>query len=494
MKQPVKMLAFDFGASSGRAILGILENDKLRVEEIHRFSNDPVEINGSLYWDILRLFHEVKQGILKCTQLGHRDISSIAADTWGVDFGLLDEQGNMLGNPYHYRDKRTNGMMDIISEIIPKEELYKITGIECMWFNTILQIFSMKHSNSPQLKEAKTLLLMPDLFNYFLTGVQAVEYSVASTTQLLDAYGRTWSDDIIKRLGLPREIFAEIVQPGTQLGLLTEGLAKELGVPRYKVVTTASHDTQSAIVAVPANDEDFVYISCGTWSLMGVESDTPLINEKSSRLAITNEGGVGGKITLLKNIMGFWLIQECRRQWEKEGQKFSYAELESMAYDVKPLVSFIDPDHHSFIAPGDMPERIKEFCRGTNQQVPEIRGEIVRCIAQSLAFKYRSTVESLEEVRGESYPVIHMVGGGIKDTLLCQLTANATGRKVVAGPVEATSVGNLLIQAMALGKIKNLQHIRQIVRNSFETREYLPEETGVWDKEYERYKQVVSKT
>jgi rhamnulokinase len=493
MQKPVKMLAFDFGASSGRALLGVFDGEKLKIEEIHRFSNDPVEVNGSLYWDTLRLFHEIKQGIQKCVLNGHKDISSIAIDTWGVDFGLLDEKGDLLGNPYHYRDKRTNGMMEKIFQIIPKEELYNKTGIEFMWFNTILQIYSMKVNNSPLLREAKTLLLTPDLFNYFLTGVKATEYSIASTTQLLDPEKGTWSEDIISQLGLPKDIFVDIVQPGTVIGTLRDEIAKELGVPKVKVVTAASHDTQSAIASVPAEEDNFAYISCGTWSLMGIEEDKPIINEKSSRLLVTNEGGVEGKATVLKNIMGLWLVQECKRQWDREGKNLSFADLENLCQASKPFESFIDPGHESFISPGDMPSRIKEFCRTTGQPMPETEGEIVRCIMQSLALKYRVTVEALEDLAAKELSVIHMVGGGIKDKVLCQFTANATGRRVVAGPTEATAIGNLMVQAMALGLVRDLKEIRQVVRNSFEPVVYEPADVNDWNLAFEKYKGIVEK-
>jgi rhamnulokinase len=486
----MKMLAFDFGASSGRAILGIFDGNRLVIEEIHRFTNEPVEVNGSLYWDILRLFYEIKQGILKCVQKGHRDIATMAVDTWGVDFGLLDGQGNLLGNPYHYRDKRTRGMKEAVAQIISKEDLYKKTGIEFMWFNTILQLYSMTRSGSPLLKEAKTLLLTPDLFNYFLTGVKATEYSIASTTQLLDARSGRWAEDIIEKLGLPGELFTDIIQPGSVIGALSKELSQELGISGVRVVAAAGHDTQSAIVAVPTEEEDFIYISCGTWSLMGVESESPIINEKSYKLSYTNEGGVGGKITLLKNIMGLWLIQECRKQWENDGTACSYAELEEMAGSAGQFVSFIDPGSEAFIQPGDMPERIREYCRKTGQPVPQTKGEIVRCIAQSLALKYKLTVESLEELLDRKLPVIHMVGGGIKDKLLCQLTANATGRRVIAGPVEATAIGNLMIQAMAAGQVEGLRGIRRVVKNSFPITVYEPQDTKQWDEACLMFKKV----
>lgn len=491
MKNVVKMLAFDIGASSGRAILGVFDGGRLATEEIHRFANEPVKVNGSLYWDILRLFFEIKQGIHKCVQKGHRDIDTMAVDTWGVDFGLLDGQGNLLGNPYHYRDKRTNGMIEAVSRVISKEELYKKTGIEFMWFNTILQLYSMKRSGSPLLKEAGTLLLTPDLLNYFLTGVKATEYSIASTTQLLNAESGRWDGDIIKMLELPEELFTDIIQPGTVIGPVLQELSQELGISGVKVVATAGHDTQSAIAAVPTEEEDFAYISCGTWSLMGVESDNPVINEKSYKMSCTNEGGVGGKITLLKNIMGLWLIQECRRQWENDGDACGYAELEEMAGSAEPFISFIDPDSEAFIQPGDMPERIRDYCRKTGQPVPETKGEIARCIAQSLALKYKLTFVSFEELLGRKLPVIHMVGGGIKDELLCRLTADATGRRVIAGPVEATAVGNLMIQAMAAGQVKDLRGIRWVVKNSFPITVYDPQDTKQWDEACLKFKKVI---
>lgn len=491
MSDAIKMLAIDLGASNGRAILGILEDKKLTLQEVHRFSNDPVMVNGNLYWDILRLFHEIKQGVLNCVRLGHRDIHSIAVDTWGVDFGLLDGKGNLLGNPYHYRDKRTGGMMEKLQELISKEELYNTTGIEFMWFNTILQLYSMKRENSTLLNEAKTLLLTPDLLNYFLSGVKTSEYSIASTTQLLDAYAKCWSDKIIDKLDIPRGIFTDIIPSGTIIGELTEELSKELGIQNLKVIAVAGHDTQSAIAAVPTEDEDFAYISCGTWSLMGFESNQPIINEKSMNLSVTNEGGVGGKITVLKNIMGLWLIQECKRHWDNEGQGCTFAELDEKVIHAKPFISFVDPDDISFIAPGNMPERIREYCRKTGQPVPETKGEVVRCITQSLALKYRMTLEKLEDLLGRKLPVIHMVGGGIKDKLLCRFTAEATGRSVIAGPIEASSIGNILVQAMALGKVKDLKEIRSIVKTSFPIVTYTPTEKELWDKAYDVYKELI---
>ncbi len=491
MEDAVKMLAFDFGASSGRAMLGTLQEGHLELKEIHRFSNDPVNVTGGLHWDTLRLLHEIKQGILKCVNGGDRDIASMAIDTWGVDFGLLDERGELIGNPYHYRDKRTRGMMEKVFEIMPQKQLYMKTGIQLMELNTVFQLFSMIYSGSSQMSQAKTLLLTPDLFNYFLTGVKATEYSIASTTQLLDPVKKQWSEEIIEKLGIPRGIFTDIVMTGTVIGNLSAEICDELGVKPISVIAAAGHDTQAAVASVPACRDDFVYISCGTWSLMGVETDSPILNDKSFCMSFTNEGGINNKITFLKNIMGLWLIQECKRQWDREGKKLSFAAMESMAREAGSVKCFIDPDDQLFVLPGNMPERIERYCRNTGQYVPQSAGEVVMCICQSLALKYRMTVESLEQVLGRKLPVIHMVGGGIKDKLLCSLTADVTGREVIAGPVEATSVGNLVIQSMALGKVKNIREARGIVRDSFPTEIFKPRDSQRWDQPYETFKNII---
>lgn len=491
MSNKTKMLAFDFGASSGRAILGVFNGEMLDLQEIHRFPNEPVEIRGSLYWDILRLYHEIRQGIQKCANGGHRDLDSIAVDTWGVDFGLLDENGNLLCNPYHYRDVNTEGIMEEVFKLIPGDELYSKTGLQHMRFNTVFQLFSMKYRNLPAFKQAKTMLLTPDLFNYFLTGIKAAEYSIASTTELIDPYRGNWSVDIINKLGLPDYIFPDLVQTGSIIGGLSNEIVHESGILKAVVIATASHDTQSAIASVPAEGDDFAYISCGTWSLMGIESDSPIINEKSSLMAFTNEKGIEGKTTFLKNIMGLWLIQECKHQWDREGNNVSFTELEEMASAAKPFINFINPENDVFMAPGDMPSRIKIYCADTKQPVPETKGEIIRCIYQSIALKYKMTLDMLEEISGKQLNAIHMVGGGIKDKTLCAFTASATGRKVIAGPVEATSVGNLMIQALGLGKIKNLAEIRKVVKASFPTTAYEPVDTSAWLEAYEYYKRYI---
>ncbi len=494
MKKVYKYLAFDFGASSGRAMLAKFDGEKITLEEKHRFSNDPVNINGNLYWDVLRLFFEIKQGILKCVNSGDRDIDSIGIDTWGVDYGLLDKNGKLLENPYHYRDKRTEGMYDEAFKLVPKEEIFKNTGIAFNWFNTVYQLLSASRSGDFALKNADTLLFMPDLFNYFLTGEKKTEYTVASTSQMFDSEKHEWAYDMLKKMNIPTDMLTDVIYPGEIVGKVKKELAEELGIDEVPVVAVASHDTGSAVASVPVTDtKDFIYISSGTWSLMGVELDKPNISDKALKHNFTNEGGVDKTIRFLKNIMGMWLIQESKRQWEREGAVLSFNDLEQAARSSEPFASFIDPDYEEFQTPGNMPERIREYCRKTGQKVPETKGEVIRCIAESLAFKYRSTVEGMEEVTGNTYNVINIVGGGIKDKMICQFSANATKRTVSAGPVEATSIGNVIVQAIASGAVKNLQEGREIVRRSFDIAEYTPADSEEWDKAYETWKKIVNK-
>ena len=492
MKKNYKFLAFDFGASSGRAMLATFDGEKITLEEKHRFSNDPVDINGSLHWDVLRLFFEIKQGILKCANSGDRDIDCIGIDTWGVDYGLLDANDKLLGNPYHYRDTRTDGMYDKAFAVVPKEEIYAETGIAFNWFNTLFQLLSAKLSKDVALENAKTMLFMPDLFNYFLTGEKKVEYTIASTSQMFDSRTHTWAKDLLKKLDIPTDIFPEMVYPGQVVGTVKPELAEELGIAEVPVIAVASHDTGSAVASVPVVDEkDFIYISSGTWSLMGVELDSPNVSEDALNYNYTNEGGVNKTIRFLKNIMGLWLIQESRRQWDREGELLSFDELEKQANEATPFASLIDPDYPAFQTPGNMPRRIREYCEKTGQKVPETKGEIVRCIAESLAFKYRQTIEGMEDVNGKKYNSVHIVGGGIKDKMICRFTANATKRVVEAGPVEATSIGNVLVQAMAVGAISDLNEGRKVVKNSFDIARYEPEDSEAWDNAYAKWLEII---
>lgn len=484
-----KVLAFDFGASGGRAMCGTFDGEKISIEELHRFSNDPVILNGTMYWDVLRLFFEIKQGLIKAKKCGR--IESIGIDTWGVDFGLLDSEGRLLENPVHYRDSRTAGMLKESFSMIEKEKFYKITGNQFMEINTAFQLLSLLKNRKELLDRTDKMILMPDLFNYFLTGEKKAEYSIASTTQLLDAAKGTWSDEVISALGLPRHIFPEIVPTGTKIGVLTDEICTELGLDKIEVMAVAGHDTQSALVAVPASEEDFIFLSCGTWSLLGTELAEPIINDKSEYYNITNEGGYGGKISFLKNIIGLWCIQESRRQWIREGQEYGFGELEKMAKEAPSLRSFIDPDAPEFTPAGDVPGRIREFCRKTGQPVPESIGEVVRCINESLAMKYRHAMEEIKECTGKEYETVYMVGGGTQSALLCQFTANACGCRVSAGPVEATVLGNVALQLMASGDITSLADARSIIKRSQDIGIYEPENTADWDEAYERFKKIL---
>ena len=384
-----KVLAFDFGASGGRAMCGTFDGEKITIEELHRFSNDPVILNGTMYWDVLRLFFEIKQGLIKAKKCGK--IESIGIDTWGVDFGLVDAEGRLLENPVHYRDSRTEGMLEESFKMIDKQKFYEITGNQFMEINTAFQLLYLLKNRKDLLDRADKMILMPDLFNYFLTGQKKAEYSIASTTQLLDAKKGEWSGEVIDALKLPENIFPEIVPTGTKIGELTDEICNELGLDKIDVMAVAGHDTQSALVAVPAAEDDFIFLSCGTWSLLGTELPAPIINEKSEHYNITNEGGYGRKTSFLKNIIGLWCIQESRRQW----MEYGFGELEIMAKEAEPLKSFIDPDAPEFTPAGDIPSRIREFCKKTGQPVPETIGEVVRCINQSLAMKYRHAMAKI---------------------------------------------------------------------------------------------------
>jgi len=487
----LNLLAFDFGASSGRAILGRFDGKKLSIEEMHRFSNDPVKIGGHTYWDVLRLFWETKQGLLKFVHNVDGELSSIGIDTWGVDFGLLDSSGELLGNPYHYRDGQTEGMMEKAFAVIPKERIYGYTGIAFQKFNTIYQLLALKERNSPILEKADTLLFMPDLLAYFLTGEKCTEYTEASTGQLVEARSRTWCTELIRALGLPDNIFTGIQQPGTIRGNISSSISEELNTSRVPVVAVATHDTGSAVVAVPAVEEDYVYLSSGTWSLMGVEVKEPIINEQALQWNYTNEGGAENTYRFLKNIMGLWIIQECKRVWDRQGAVYSFAQLEEMARNSQPFKMFIDPDHDDFYAPSNMPQAIQNYCERTGQEVPQTKGEILRCVYESLAMKYRWTIERLERILNRPLKVLHIVGGGTRDKLLNQFTANAINKPVICGPTEATAIGNLMMQAKALGEVANLQEIRQVIGASFPTEDYMPQDVEAWDEAYERFLKVI---
>ncbi len=484
-----RVLAFDFGASSGRAIVGVFDGEKIELREVHRFSNDPVTINGTVYWDVQRLFFEIKQGILKAKEDGGFD--SIGIDTWGVDFGLLRKDGTLIENPIHYRDKRNDGMVEKAKKYMSHEEMYDITGIQFMDFNSIFQLLSLKENRPYILEEADTLLFMPDLLAYMLSGVKSTEYSIATTSQMVDLKTQTWSEKILKDFGINKDILTPIAATGTVIGKLSGEICEELGVPAADIVSVASHDTQSAITAVPCEEEDFAFISSGTWSLFGTEVKEPVINEASKKLNVTNEGGYNYTTAFLKNICGLWLIQESRRQWIREGNEYSYAQLEEMALNSKPFQCFIDPDAPEFGVMGNLPKRVKEYCEKTGQYIPQTVGEIVRCIYESLALKYRFTFDGIMECTEKKYDRIHVMGGGTKDKLLLDMTAQSCNVPVYGGPIEATALGNIAVQLMSSGDISDIKEARKIIAQGENLKEYLPHNRDTWEEAYEKFQSII---
>lgn len=482
-------LAFDLGAESGRAILGKLTAGRLELEQLHRFPNTPVRLPTGMYWDTLRLFHEIGEGLSAAGRGRGLQIDGIGIDTWGVDFALLGRDGALVDNPRHYRDARNNGIVERMCGLVPRAEIFRQTGIQFMQINSLCQLVAARLENSPSLDTAETLLFMPDLFHYYLTGVKRAELTIASTSQFYNPVERRWATELFDRFGLSSRILPEIISPGTRLGTLLPHVADAAGVGSIPVYATAAHDTAAAVAAVPADGDGWCYISSGTWSLMGVEIDAPLVGEKALELNFTNEMGAEGKVRLLKNIAGLWVLQECRRAWARAGAEYSYEQLAQMASDAPPFVAAIDPD--AFLEPGHMPERIAEFCRKSGQQIPEQPGAMCRVVLESLALRYRQVVENLETLTERPIRVIHIVGGGSKNRLLNQLAADATGRRVVAGPVEATAAGNVLVQAMGAGELRALKEAREVVRQSFELETFEPSGAD-WSDAWRRYRHVVN--
>ena len=483
----VGLLAFDLGAESGRAMLGHLQDGLLKLEEIHRFPNLPLRVGASLHWDVLRLWGEVQQGLKLAAQSCGQDLRSLGVDTWGVDFGLLAADDSLIGNPYHYRDSRTDGMLDWTFQRLSRQEIYQTTGIQFMQLNSLYQLLAMVKSHAPALEIASRFLTMPDLFNFWLTGRKVNEFTNATTTQCYDPGRGEWAWEMLQKLGIPTQLFGEILQPGTVLGELLGPVAEECDCPQIPVVLPASHDTGSAVAAVPASAPDYIYLSSGTWSLMGVELNHSLINSETLAYNFTNEGGVNGTIRFLKNIMGLWLVQECRREWTRSGMSYTYQELSAMASAAPAFVAFVDPSDARFLPPGDMVCRLQSFCRETGQPVPDTHPALIRCALESLALEYRWVAERLEKLLQRPLPVIHIIGGGSQNQLLNQFTANATGRQVIAGPVEATAIGNLLVQALGLGLLASLSEARAVVRNSFDVQYYQPMERQAWEDAYGAY-------
>jgi rhamnulokinase len=485
--QTENYLAIDLGAESGRAMLGSFDGERLSLEEVHRFPNPGIRVLGSLHWDVLRLFEEMKTGL---GQAAARKPASLGVDTWGVDFALLDRNGGLVANPFHYRDSRTNGMMAQVLDIVPKKEIFEHSGLQFMEINTLFQLFSMKGATA--LDSAATFLMMPDLFHYWFTGRKACEFTDATTTQFFDPRNKAWATGLLAKLGLPVDIYPEIVPPGTVWGDLTGAVAEECGVDRLTVVAPACHDTGSAVAAVPASGADWAFLSSGTWSLLGVEVPQPYVNDIVLERNFTNEGGVWGTTRLLKNICGMWLLEECRRDWARQGIETNYGKLLAAAQKQPAFRSLFNVNDPSFVAPCGMPARIAELCRRTGQAVPQSPGGFVRAIFESLALAYRLVIDDVKAITGRRARTLHIVGGGSQNEVVCQYAADATGMQVVAGPVEATSLGNVLLQAMAMGRVADGSQAREIVRRSFEPRKYEPgQDRAAWQDAAGRLKDLM---
>jgi rhamnulokinase len=494
MKETVNFLSIDLGASSGRVLLGRWDGVCFGLKELHRFPNGPIEIWGHQHWDVLRLWMEIKTGLSRYSDQFNSSLAGIGVDTWGVDFALLDAAGNLLGSPYHYRDSRTDGMMEIVFQRIPRQDIFKKTGIQSMQINTLYQLFSMAQSDDSMLRKADTLLMMADLFHYWLSGQKAVEFTIATTSQMVNMRERQWASDLLDRLEIPTHVLPTITSSGTILGDLKPTLMVEVGLKaRVPVIAAGSHDTASAVAAIPGLDDSSVYISSGTWSLMGVELLEPIINDQVLSRNFTNEGGVGNTIRLLKNLTGLWLLQESRRQWQKDGQDYTWDALIVMGEQAKPFRCLIDPDARDFRSPSNMPRAIVSYCRRTGQTEPTSVGGIVRCCLESMALKYRWVLESLEALTNRQFKTIRIVGGGSQNRLLSQFTADACRRLVVTGPVEATALGNVMLQAIASGHLSDISAGREAIATSIDQHHLEPKSDDAWEVAYDRFCKTLQK-
>lgn len=479
-------LAFDLGASSGRAILGIFNDNLLELKEVHRFKNQMLHIHGSYFWNIYSLFAELKTGLKKCISESGVQPDAIGIDTWGVDYALLSREGNLVGIPYAYRDHRTDTAMKDFFRIMPKEQVYALTGIQFLQFNTLFQLFAAVQLKHSSLDIADRLLFTPDVLSFLFTGIKKNEYTIASTSQMLKPWKPEWEPVLFEAAGIPGKLVGEIIQPGTVLGNILPEICEETGSSEIPCIAVAGHDTASAVVSVPAEGKNWAYLSSGTWSLLGIESPVPLVSPQTLEMNFTNEGGVDGTTRFLKNIMGMWLIQECKRIWDQE-KEIEWGEIVALSEKAEPFRCLINPDDAGFLNPGNMPEAIRAYCRKTNQPVPESKGEIARCIYDSLVLKYRFTIRQIESVTGEKIEKLHIIGGGAHNKMMNRLTADATGIPVLAGPTEATAIGNIMMQAKALGLVNSLEEIRQIVKNSTGVVEYLPSPGLDWEAAYQKF-------
>jgi rhamnulokinase len=487
----VKMVAIDLGAQSGRVAVGRFDGERLSLSEVHRFANVPVRTRGRLQWDILRLYDGMLDGLRAAAREdGHVD--SLGVDSWAIDFGLLDRTGALVRNPVHYRDGRRAGAVDHVFARVPPRELYEHTGIQLMPINTVFELAAMAAEDDPALEIADALLLIPDLVHYWLGGPRAAELTNATTTQCLDARSGGWAYDLLDRLDVPASLFPEIVPPATVVGALSAEVAEATGLGDARIVAGATHDTASAVAAVPFEQAGSVYVSAGTWSLVGLEALQPTIDDRTFAANLTNEGGVAGTFRLLRNVAGLWLLDECRRTWTLEGHDYTYEVLLALALDAPPLRSLVDPNDRRFAAPGDMPRRVREACAHSGEEVPEQPGEVVRCILESLALGHAHAIDLLRDAAGAAPAEVHVVGGGASNDLLCRWTASAAGLPVAAGPVEATAIGNLMVQALALGQIDSLDDAREVVRASFAPTRYEPEDTVAWEDARERFDRLAA--
>ncbi|HVU89462.1 MAG TPA: rhamnulokinase family protein [Pirellulales bacterium] len=490
-------LAVDMGASGGRVLAGLLDGRRLRLEEIHRFENGAIAAAGGLYWDVLGLWSNIVHGLRAAGTKFGAAIKSVGVDTWGVDFALLGRGDVLLESPHSYRDPRADGMLAKALARVPRAEIFAKTGAQFMEINTLYQLLALSEQNSPLLEMAESFLMMPDVFHWLLTGVKANEYTNATTTQFYNPVKRRWATGLLGQLGIPSHFLGEIADPGTNLGKLRPQVAAETGLSNVSVVLPGTHDTASAVMAVPAAGEpserpDWCYISSGTWSLMGAELPNPVVTEKCMALSFTNEGGVGHRTRLLKNIVGLWLVQECRRIWKLAGKSYSWDDLNNLAVQAPRLRSLVNPDHPSLMAPRDMPAAIRELCQRTGQHVPSEEGGVIRTAIESLALRYRQVLASLEELSGGRVETIHVVGGGTQNRQLCQATADACGRRVVAGPVEATAIGNVMVQALAAGTVGSIAEARDLVRESFPVEQYEPRDTKAWEDAAGKFAELTS--
>jgi rhamnulokinase len=479
-------LAFDLGASGGKAVAGRFDGRRLHVQEVHRFRNDPVRVSGRLHWDILRLLHEIKQGIAAAGTAGLGEIESLAVDAWGCDFGLLDRYGELIGNPIHYRDELTRGAMEEVLQIVPRTEIFARTGCQFMPLNTLYQLYALRRARADTLERAATLLLIPDLIRFFLTGEATTEATIASTTQFLSIATRDWDRALLERLGLPSNLLTPIVAPAAPAGRLLPEVAGEIGCAAIPVSAVAGHDTASAVAAVPA-DERFAFLSSGTWSLFGTELERPIVDERALAWNFGNEGGIGGTYRLLRNIMGLWLVEGCRRAWERQRRWPGYEAMMAAALQATAFQTMIIPNGPSFLNPVDMPDAIAAFCRATGQTPPESPASVMRCVLESLALAYRLVLEQTEDLTGYRFPGLRVVGGGTRNEALLQFTADAIGRPVWSGPAEATAIGNLLGQLMASGRIASVREGRALVRESFPIRTFEPRAGEGWDEAFSRF-------